>query len=305
MQVDLNNLITEQSNTNTKQIDKLSTLEMLQVINKEDAKVATAVEKTLPNVAKGVDIIAKAIKNGGRLVYIGAGTSGRLGILDASECPPTFNTKAAQIVGIIAGGKPAILSAVENIEDNLAQGELDLKEIKFSAQDVLVGITASGRTPYVVGALQYAKKVGALRIGISCNDNSPVLKNSDIKIAPIVGAEVITGSSRLKAGTAQKLILNMLTTGAMIKLGKVFGNLMVDVQATNSKLIARQEKIVMTATDCSLEIARSTLKLANNRCKLAIVILLTKTSLVQATNLLNIADGNIGQALTNFYKKAI
>ncbi|MGB2078817.1 MAG: N-acetylmuramic acid 6-phosphate etherase, partial [Vibrio sp.] len=223
-----------------------------------------------------VDAIAHAFQNSGRLIYIGAGTSGRLGILDASECPPTFGSDPSQVVGIIAGGHQAILKAVENAEDNTELGQQDLKDIQLTNQDVLVGIAASGRTPYVLSAMAYAQSIGATVVSISCNPHSPMVSQSDIAITPIVGPEVVTGSSRLKAGTAQKLVLNMLSTGAMIKTGKVFGNLMVDVEATNAKLIERQKNIVMTATDCDRATAEKALAACDGHCKTAIVMILTQ-----------------------------
>ena len=223
MQIDLTKLVTESRNNASEAIDTLSTLEMLKVINNEDKKVALAVEQTLPAIAQAVDAIAAAFSQGGRLIYIGAGTSGRLGILDASECPPTYGSAPEQVVGLIAGGHQAILKAVENAEDNVEMGADDLKAIHFSAKDVLVGIAASGRTPYVLGAMAYARSMNATVACVSCNPQSPMTEAADIVITPVVGAEVVTGSSRMKAGTAQKLVLNMLTTGAMIRLGKIYG----------------------------------------------------------------------------------
>lgn len=257
MAIDLSNLVTESRNHNSENIDTLSTLDMLKVINNEDKKVPLAVEKVLPEIAQLVDKVATAFTQGGRLIYCGAGTSGRLGILDASECPPTYGIPHEMVIGLIAGGHKAILQAVENAEDNAQLGEEDLRQLHFNDKDILVGIAASGRTPYVMGALQYAKSLGAITGAISCNPESPMAKLADIAITPVVGAEVITGSSRMKAGTAQKLILNMITTGAMIKIGKVFGNLMVDVEATNAKLVERQIHIVMQATECERAIAEA------------------------------------------------
>ncbi|WP_025569221.1 N-acetylmuramic acid 6-phosphate etherase, partial [Vibrio parahaemolyticus] len=240
MKIDLSRLVTESRNPASAEIDTLSTIEMLQVINEEDQKVALAVKAVLPQIAKTVDAITQAFANGGRLVYMGAGTSGRLGILDASECPPTYGTHPDMVIGLIAGGHQAILKAVENAEDDVKMGQDDLKALHLTKHDVVVGIAASGRTPYVLGGLEYAKSIGATTASIACNPECAMAKAADIAILPIVGAEVVTGSSRMKAGTAQKLVLNMLTTGAMIRSGKVFGNLMVDVEATNAKLIQRQ-----------------------------------------------------------------
>lgn len=244
-----------------------------------------------------VDIIVAAFAAGGRLFYSGAGTSGRLGVLDASECPPTFGTPAEQVVGLIAGGHQAILSAVENAEDSADLGAEDLKNVKFSSKDILVGIAASGRTPYVIGAMQYAQSIGATVGCVTCNPNSEMAEFADISMVPVVGAEVITGSSRLKAGTAQKLVLNMLTTASMVRSGKVFGNLMVDVEATNAKLIERQKRIVMQATDCSLDSAERALAACNNRCKCAILMLLSGCSAQQAASKLESNKGFIRMAL--------
>lgn len=299
MNVEINGLITESQNPNSAEIDKCSTLEMLQIINQEDQKVAKAVEQQLPQIAVAVDHIAVAFMKGGRLIYLGAGTSGRLGILDASECPPTFGTKPEQVVGLIAGGHQAILKAVENAEDNGEMAVADLQQLNLTDKDVLVGIAASGRTPYVLAGIEYAKKLGCVTVGISCNPDSALAQQSQVAITPIVGAEVISGSSRLKAGTAQKLILNMLTTGAMIKTGKVFGNLMVDVVATNAKLIERQKQIVMKSTGCSLEQATVALQQANLNCKVAIVMILLNLSAEQAKQQLERANGFIRTVLTN------
>ncbi|MGF1681815.1 N-acetylmuramic acid 6-phosphate etherase [Photobacterium minamisatsumaniensis] len=299
MNIDLNKLVTESRNPSSEHIDTLPTLEMLQVINNEDKKVALAVEATLPAIATAVDAIAAAFLNGGRLIYTGAGTSGRLGILDASECPPTFGSKPEQVVGLIAGGHRAILRAVENAEDNHEMGAQDLQDLALTNNDVVVGIAASGRTPYVLGAMAYARSIGATVACISCNPNSEMVKAADIAITPVVGPEVVTGSSRLKAGTAQKLVLNMLTTGAMIRTGKVFGNLMVDVEATNAKLVERQKNIVMTATDCSREQAEAALDACGGHCKTAIVMLLTDISAEEAKALLQQNNGVTRQAIGN------
>ncbi|MGF1703234.1 N-acetylmuramic acid 6-phosphate etherase [Photobacterium makurazakiensis] len=297
MNIDLNKLVTESRNPSSEHIDTLPTLEMLQVINNEDKKVALAVEATLPAIATAVDAIAAAFLNGGRLIYTGAGTSGRLGILDASECPPTFGSKPEQVVGLIAGGHRAILRAVENAEDNHEMGAQDLQDLALTNNDVVVGIAASGRTPYVLGAMAYARSIGATVACISCNPNSEMVKAADIAITPVVGPEVVTGSSRLKAGTAQKLVLNMLTTGAMIRTGKVFGNLMVDVEATNAKLVERQKNIVMTATDCSREQAEAALDACGGHCKTAIVMLLTDATTEEARALLQQNNGVTRQAI--------
>ena len=297
MKIDLSALTTEGRNAASADIDRLSTLEMLTVINQEDKKVALAVEAILPAIARAVDAIVAAFAQGGRLIYCGAGTSGRLGILDASECPPTFGTPRSQVVGLIAGGHQAILQAVENAEDNQQQGAQDLIDIGFSRHDVLVGIAASGRTPYVLGALEYANATGAVTAALSCNPHSPMAQLAQIALTPVVGPEVITGSSRMKAGTAQKLVLNMLTTGAMIRSGKVYGNLMVDVEATNQKLVQRQIDIVMQASDCSADEARAALDACGGHCKTAILMRLADLNAAAAQALLAAHKGFIRQAL--------
>ncbi|HGN1206619.1 TPA: N-acetylmuramic acid 6-phosphate etherase [Proteus mirabilis] len=297
MAIDLSNLVTESRNHHSEHIDTLSTLEMLKVINNEDKKVPFAVEATLPHIARLVDKVVTAFSQGGRLIYCGAGTSGRLGILDASECPPTYGTPHDMVIGLIAGGHKAILQAVENAEDNVQLGAEDLRQLNFNAKDVLVGIAASGRTPYVIGALEYARSLGAVTGAISCNPDSPIAQRADIAITPIVGPEVVTGSSRMKAGTAQKLVLNMITTGAMIKMGKVFGNLMVDVEATNAKLIERQIRIVMQATECERATAEHALSQCQRHCKTAILMILAGVNAQQATQLLAQNKGFIRQAL--------
>ena len=297
MAIDLGHLVTESRNHHSEHIDTLSTLEMLKVINNEDKKVPFAVEATLPHIARLVDKVVTAFSQGGRLIYCGAGTSGRLGILDASECPPTYGTPHDMVIGLIAGGHKAILQAVENAEDNVQLGAEDLRQLNFNAKDVLVGIAASGRTPYVIGALEYARSLGAVTGAISCNPDSPIAQRADIAITPIVGPEVVTGSSRMKAGTAQKLVLNMITTGAMIKMGKVFGNLMVDVEATTAKLIERQIRIVMQATECERATAEQALAQCQRHCKTAILMILAGVNAQQATQLLAQNKGFIRQAL--------
>ncbi|WP_318450915.1 N-acetylmuramic acid 6-phosphate etherase [Photobacterium leiognathi] len=297
MKIDLTQLVTESRNTASQNIDMLSTVDMLQVINNEDKKVALAVEQVLPEIAQVVDAIAIAFQQGGRLIYSGAGTSGRLGILDASECPPTYGSKPEQVVGLIAGGHQAILKAVENAEDNREMGAQDLIDLNFTEKDVLVGIAASGRTPYVMGAMEYAKSQNAMVACISCNPQSPMAALADVAITPVVGAEVVTGSSRMKAGTAQKLVLNMLTTGAMIRVGKVYGNLMVDVEATNAKLVERQKNIVMQATECSREEAEQALTQCNGHCKTAIVMILAGVDDQTAADLLAKNNGFTRQAI--------
>ena len=297
MNIDLTKLLTENRNPNSENIDMLSTYDLLKVINNEDKKVALAVEKTLPDIALVVDAAANAFQHGGRLIYCGAGTSGRLGILDASECPPTFGVPAEQVVGLIAGGHQAILQAVENAEDNRELAIKDIQAIDLNQYDVLVGIAASGRTPYVLAAMEYALSQGATVASISCNPNSPMGKLATISITPIVGPEIVTGSSRMKAGSAQKLVLNMISTGAMIRSGKVFGNLMVDVQATNSKLLVRQKNIVIEATGCDETQAKTALNEAKNHCKTAILMLLTGVDAHTAHHQLKKHQGFIRHAL--------
>ena len=297
MKLDLSQMITEGRNPASQNIDELSTEAMLRVINDEDKKVALAVEAIVPQIATAVDAICAAFRAGGRLIYCGAGTSGRLGILDASECPPTFGTPREQVIGLIAGGHTAILQAVENAEDNREQGAQDLKDIHFSRHDVLVGIAASGRTPYVLGALAYANELGATTVSLSCNPGSAMSQVAAIALTPVVGPEVVTGSSRMKAGTAQKLVLNMLTTGSMIRSGKVYGNLMVDVEATNQKLVQRQVNIVMQATDCDDATARAALTGCGGHCKTAILMVLADLDADEAKALLSQHQGFIRQAL--------
>ncbi|MCW8113612.1 N-acetylmuramic acid 6-phosphate etherase [Yersinia intermedia] len=297
MKINLSSMVTESRNPASSQIDTLSALEILKVINNEDKKVPFAVEERLPEIAKAVSLIAEAFAQGGRLIYCGAGTSGRLGILDASECPPTYGTPREMVVGLIAGGNTAILQAVENAEDSREMGEQDLRNLNFNARDVLVGIAASGRTPYVLGAMAYARHVGASVVAISCNQDSEMSKAADIAIEPMVGPEVVTGSSRMKAGTAQKLILNMLTTGAMIRSGKVYSNLMVDVEATNAKLVQRQVDIVVQATECSSEKAEEALNECNRHCKTAIMMILSGMSAEEASAILKKNKGFIRKAL--------
>ena len=268
--MDLASLTTEEINLRTQNIDKLDTLSMLKLINDEDKTVALAVESQLPNIAAAVDLITQKLKNDGRLFYIGAGTSGRLGVLDASECPPTFGVSPHMVQGLIAGGAHALIYSVEGAEDNVNRAKSDLIERKLASGDVLVGIAASGRTPYVVSALNYANSIGAATIALSCVANSEIAQIANVAITPVTGAEVITGSTRLKAGTATKLVLNMLTTATMIKLGKVYGNLMVDVKATNNKLKDRARRIVQTATGCSEADALIALDKSNGSAKEAI-----------------------------------
>ena len=293
----LSTLITEQRNPNSMNVDSLSALEIVQLMNQEDKQVPLAIEKCLPQIAQAVECIVAAFQQGGRLVYIGAGTSGRLGVLDASECPPTFGVSPEMVKGIIAGGERALRHPIEGAEDSKAQAVADLQTIQFSSKDVLVGIAASGRTPYVVGALEYAKSLGSATVSIASNPNSAMANIVDIAIDTVVGPEVLTGSSRLKSGTAQKLVLNMLTTASMILMGKCYQNLMVDVQASNEKLKARAIRIVMQATDCDKALAEETLKQADQNAKLAIMMILSGLDRAQAEALLEKHQGKLQLAL--------
>lgn len=293
----LKQLISEQRNSASLNLDQLSALEIVQLMNQEDQKVALAVNDQLAQIAQAVEVIVSAFQQGGRLIYQGAGTSGRLGVLDASECPPTFGVPFGQVIGLIAGGDRAIRKAVENAEDNREAGKADLMQIQLSDKDVVVGLAVSGRTPYVLGGLAYAKSLGAKTVAISCNVHSEMAEIADIAITPIVGAEVLTGSSRLKAGTAQKMVLNMLSTASMVLMGKCYQNLMVDVQATNEKLRHRAVNIVMQATECDCDTAKHYLSLADNQAKLAIMMILGNLDKAQASALLTQSQGRLGQAV--------
>ncbi|MBS4798672.1 MAG: N-acetylmuramic acid 6-phosphate etherase [Haemophilus parainfluenzae] len=293
----LSTLITEQRNPNSMNVDCLSALEIVQLMNEEDKQVPVAIKKCLPQIAQAVECIVAAFQQGGRLVYIGAGTSGRLGVLDASECPPTFGVSPEMVKGIIAGGERALRHPIEGAEDSKAQAVVDLQTIQLSSKDVLVGIAASGRTPYVIGALEYAKSLGSVTVSIASNPNSAMANIVDIAIDTVVGPEVLTGSSRLKSGTAQKLVLNMLTTASMILMGKCYQNLMVDVQASNEKLKARAIRIVMQATDCDKALAEETLKQADQNAKLAIMMILSGLDRAQAEALLEKYHGKLQLAL--------
>ncbi len=291
------NMTTETPNPNTIDIDSLSTEEIVATINREDAKVALAIEKVTPAIATAVDAIAESIRNGGRLIYVGAGTSGRLGILDAAECVPTFSAPPHLVQGIIAGGEKALVTAVEGAEDYPEHGQCDLENLELTAKDIVCGIAASGRTPYVIGALEYANSIQSKTIAIACNVPSPILEVANIAIGVEVGPEVITGSTRMKSGTAQKMVLNMLSTGAMIKLGKVYGNLMVDVKVTNKKLVERARRLVMQIADVDETRAIELLEKSQNTVKPAIVMHLRNVSLDEANQLLNNADGMLGQVI--------
>ena len=292
----LASLLTEARNPRSAQLDQLSTLEMLTLINQEDATVAAVVAAELPNIARAVDAIAARFSQGGRLFYIGAGTSGRLGVLDASECPPTFSVPPTLVQGLIAGGDPALRRSSEHSEDSPEEGARDLTAAGFAGADTLVGIAASGRTPYVLSALAHARLLGALTIGLSCVPNSPVAKTCDIAITPATGPEVLTGSTRLKAGTATKLVLNMLSTGVMVRTGATYGNLMVNVQPTNAKLIDRARRIIQAATGCDAPTAAGLLTEAGS-VKTAIVMQKLSLSRAAAETCLSAANGILSAAL--------
>ncbi|WP_088012635.1 N-acetylmuramic acid 6-phosphate etherase [Gottfriedia acidiceleris] len=293
----LENLTTETRNEKTMNLDEMSIEEFLTVMNEEDAKVAAAVRNEIPNISKAVEKIVTAFKSGGRLIYIGAGTSGRIGLLDAVECPPTFGTSPEEVVGLIAGGEKAFIKAVEGAEDSEELATNDLKEIKLSKNDIVVGIAASGRTPYVIGGLKYAKEIGASTVAVSCNKGSKIGQEAEIAIEVVNGPEVLTGSTRLKAGTSQKLVCNMLSTASMVGIGKVYGNLMVDVQSTNEKLVERSKRIVMEATSCTYEIAEEYLMKSNQSPKVAIVMILTGFSYEQAIEQLKKSEGFVRKAI--------
>ncbi len=291
----LTGLATETLNDKTKIIDELPTIDVVKLINEEDKTVAFAVEKELPNIAKAVDAVVLAIKNGGRLIYVGAGTSGRLGILDAVECYPTYGTE--KVIGKIAGGDSAFIKAVEGAEDSMELCENDLKDLDLQSNDIVCGIAASGRTPYVIGGLAYAKSVGAKTIAFSCNKDAEISKLGDIVIEVVVGSEVVAGSTRMKAGTSQKLVCNMISTASMIMLGKVYGNLLVDMIPTNKKLVERSIGIVKSATDCTREVAQKALEECEYKCKVAILMVLLDIDAKTATSKLEDNHGYLKKAL--------
>jgi N-acetylmuramic acid 6-phosphate etherase len=295
----LEHLTTEASNPASERLDSLSPQEIVSLINSEDAKIAEAVGQQADAIAKAIEVIANRLQHGGRLVYIGAGTSGRLGVLDAAECPPTFNSDPAQVIGIIAGGPGALLRAVEGAEDSPDLATQDLKNIDLCSHDVLVGIATSGRTPYVLGALDYARSQGAYTIGLCCNRDAAISARAELSIAPIVGPEILSGSTRMKAGTATKMVLNMLSTGAMVRLGKIYGNLMVDLQATNTKLAERSKRIVCKITDIPPERAELLLQQCDGELKTAIVSYRLDLAPDQARLRLSNARGHLRKALEN------
>jgi N-acetylmuramic acid 6-phosphate etherase len=295
--IDLTALATEARNPRTTELDAVSTLDLVTAMNDEDRTVADAVQRELPRIAAAVDAIAARMHKGGRLFYVGAGTSGRLGVLDAVECPPTFSATTEQVQGLIAGGAGAFLQAVEGAEDSTTLGPDDLRARHVGSKDVVVGIAASGRTPYVLGALAYAKSVGALTVAVCCNAGSPVAAAAELPIEAVTGPEVLTGSTRLKAGTATKLVLNMLSTGAFVRLNKVYGNLMVDVQTTNAKLKARAVRIVAEAVACNETLAQQLLGQCDGAVKAAIVVGRKRVAPAVARTLLLTHDGSVRDAL--------
>ncbi|SIO18109.1 N-acetylmuramic acid 6-phosphate etherase [Carnobacterium alterfunditum] len=295
--MNLAKLTTETRNTQTMNLDELSTSEVMTLMNQEDQKVAVAVEEALPMIIKVVEAITESFSQGGRLIYMGAGTSGRLGVLDAAECVPTFSVDPSMVQGLIAGGMKAMTIAVEGAEDSKTLGAEDLKAIQLNDTDVVVGIAASGRTPYVIGGLEYAASIGTKTATISCNKNAEISRFSQMPIEVDAGPEILTGSTRLKAGTAQKLILNMLSTGAMIGSGKVYQNLMVDVKPSNKKLEERSKRIIMQATECTYEKAGEAFELADQQVKLAIVMILTDSDKTTAAQKLTTAKGFIRETL--------
>jgi N-acetylmuramic acid 6-phosphate etherase len=301
--MELAHLTTEQRNQSSQKLDNVSTLELLTLINREDEKVAGAVKKVLPAISVVVEQTYQALSNGGRLFYVGAGTSGRIGVVDASECPPTFMTDPDLVQAIIAGGNRAFFEAVEGAEDNEQQGGLDLKAKQLSDRDVVIGITASGRTPYPIGALKYAKSIGAYTVSLTCNEEALITQYADCGIEVVVGPEVLTGSTRMKAATAHKMILNMISTATMVKLGKVYENLMVDVHASNYKLKERAKRMIMEITDVSYETAEAVLMETNFEVKPAIVMILGEVDYTQAQQALTNCKGYVRKAIEQIRKE--
>ncbi|TYR81256.1 N-acetylmuramic acid 6-phosphate etherase [Priestia megaterium] len=297
MDQNLTLLTTESRNERTMHIDTAGTTEILRIMNEEDQKIASAVQAVLPDVEAAVNFVTESLKKGGRLIYIGAGTSGRLGVLDAVECPPTFSTLPDMVQGIMAGGERAFVKAVEGAEDKEELGEQDLKDIALTEKDTVIGIAASGRTPYVIGALKYARRIGAKAVALSCNENSLISKAADHAIEVIVGPEVLTGSTRLKSATAHKMILNMISTTSMVQLGKAYENLMVDVNVSNYKLKERAIGIIEKVTNVSYDEAKKTLEAAHNEVKTAIVMIETKKKYEEAVELLKQSNGYVRTAI--------
>lgn len=295
--IDLSHMTTETRNKNTMGLSKMTSLEIVSQMNREDANVPKAIKEVLPQIAEVVDWCVAGLSKGGRIIYMGAGTSGRLGVLDAAECPPTFGVSPNMVVGLIAGGEKAFIKAIEGAEDSVELGKQDLIDHNLTNNDVVIGIAASGRTPYVIGGLQYANSIGCNTASISCNVGSEIGKIAKKRIEVVVGPEVLTGSTRLKAGTAQKLILNMISTASMVGIGKCYENLMVDVMQTNEKLKVRAQNILMEVTGIEREVAKKVLEQADGHVKTAIVMVLTNSNKDEAVALLNKAEGHISRAL--------
>lgn len=301
--IDLSILTTEENNENSKEIELQSSYEIVRRINEEDKKIANCINEKLESISKLIDGIIEKMNINSRIIYVGAGTSGRLGILDASECPPTYGVDKELFQGVIAGGKEAVFEAKENVEDSEFAGKEDLQNINITKDDIVIGLAASGRTPYVIGALKYANEVGALTGSISCSKNSELSKISMYPVEVIVGAEIVTGSTRMKAGTAQKMILNMISTTIMIKKGKVFSGYMIDVRPTNKKLIERAKKIIINTTKCSYEIAEEMLEKSNYNVKIAITMILLSVDKKTANKELEKYDYNVAKLIHNSNKK--
>lgn len=295
--IDLSKLTTESRNPDTMSLDEMPPIEIARIMNREDETVIKAIEEVIPQIAQAIEWAAESLKAGGRIIYVGAGTSGRLGVLDAVECPPTFGVPPQMVVGLIAGGEKAFVEAVEGAEDSHTLCEEELKSIGLLKEDILIGLAASGRTPYVIYGLRYAHSIGCKTVAISCNRNSAIGKEAMLAIEPVTGPEVLTGSTRLKAGTAQKMVLNMISTGSMIGIGKVYQNLMVDVRQSNEKLVVRSQNIVMTATGCEREEAKAVLEQAEGHVKTAVIMILSDCNAKEAKEKLLKAGGNVRQAL--------
>jgi len=298
----LSSLTTERRNERSKRIHQVETIDMLKIMNDEDKTVAEAVQEVLPDVKTAVDYAVGSLKKGGRIIYIGAGTSGRLGVLDAAECPPAFSISPESVIGIMAGGEQALFKAVEGAEDHEAFGRRDLEAVNLSNNDTVIGIAASGRTPYVLGALKYAKETGAKTVALTCNENSAISRAADHSIEVVVGPEVIAGSTRMKAATSHKMILNMISTAAMINMGKVYENLMVDVKVSNNKLKERAIRIIQTVTGVPKEMAAQALEKSNNQVKTAIIMLKINKDAAAAEKLLEKSEGDIEKALSIYEK---
>ena len=297
MNINLSGMSTESRNRNTMNLDTMSPLEIVTAMNEEDAKIAQAIQPALPDIAQCVTWAVEAIQAGGRIIYTGAGTSGRLGVLDALECPPTFGVAPETVVGLVAGGIQSFILPDESAEDSPALGREDLENLHLESRDIVIGIAASGRTPYVLGGLQYAKELGCHTVAISCNQGSPIGKAAELAIEVVPGPEVVTGSTRLKAGTCQKLILNMISTATMVRCGKVYQNLMVDVMPTNEKLVVRAENIVMEATGCDRDTARDAMARSGDSAKVAITMILADCGPEEARTRLEQADGHVRLAI--------